>query len=343
VDPGKPLKNQIVDMTVFMSVARVTGLIFGYRGTFSHGVLEKQQKRQVKETFWMPSSDHLRRADKSGSESTAGSDNDATEMVKSPGEQNQNQPQKPSARGALLGNRKPAKGKMKPQSSSSPASKSSSEAALSTTSSNASKSIRVSNASSREGSARARVKSVPAGLGDFREVSYIASNQWSVACRVQCRQEVTEYDLNGGGVVVKETRRLPDIPYGRTFVLVRKISIVFQAENVTRLLISTEVNMLEHKSWPKGVESSIDSEITSMVRTEEKIHSDALMALDDGKSLRKLFQKPEEVAKEKTRRFAVLGITSIAVALVAVLLCWFVWNRAVLRSESTAAVLVVSD
>ena len=86
---------------------------------------------------------------------------------------------------------------------------------------------------------------------------------------------------------------------------------------------------------------SLSSSILS--RTEEKIHSDALMALDDGKSLRKLFQKPEEVAKEKTRRFAVLGITSIAVALVAVLLCWFVWNRAVLRSESTAAVLVVSD
>jgi hypothetical protein len=61
-------------------------------------------------------------------------------------------------------------------------------------------------------------------------------------------------------------------------------------------------------------------------RTEEKICSDALMALDEGKSLRTLFQKPEEVAKEKKRRVAVLGITSVAAAIVVVVLCWFLWN-----------------
>ena len=74
-----------------------------------------------------------------------------------------------------------------------------------------------------------------------------------------------KYDPNGGGIVVVESRRLPDIPYGRVFILKRKISIVFESENATRILISAEVNMLPHKSWPEGIEPAIDSEIMSMV------------------------------------------------------------------------------
>ena len=64
-------------------------------------------------------------------------------------------------------------------------------------------------------------------------------------------------------------------------------------------------------------------------RKEERVHSDALMALDEGKSLRTLFQKPEEVAKEKKRRaiFAVLGITGIIVlAIVTAVLLLFIWR-----------------
>ena len=109
------------------------------------------------------------------------------------------------------------------------------------------------------------LNSVPTNVGDFRDIAYIASNQWSAACRVQCRQQVIKYDPNGGGIVVVESRRLPDIPYGRVFILKRKISIVFESENATRILISAEVNMLPHKSWPEGIEPAIDSEIMSMV------------------------------------------------------------------------------
>ena len=61
IEPGDPLQYQILEMTVFMSVKRITHLYFGYRGVFSDGVWSKQQRRQVKETYWMASPENLKK------------------------------------------------------------------------------------------------------------------------------------------------------------------------------------------------------------------------------------------------------------------------------------------
>jgi hypothetical protein len=68
---------------------------------------------------------------------------------------------------------------------------------------------------------------LPRKVGNYRSIQYQVSNQWSSQCRVRCLQEVVQYDKGGGGIIVKETRQLPDIPWGKHFVILRKISIIY--------------------------------------------------------------------------------------------------------------------
>ena len=44
IEPGDPLQYQILEMTVFMSVKRITHLYFGYRGVFRWCVEQAAKK-----------------------------------------------------------------------------------------------------------------------------------------------------------------------------------------------------------------------------------------------------------------------------------------------------------
>lgn len=241
---GNPLKNRIIDMTVFMNVSVVVKHFFSCQGNFSKDVQKAQQKRQVRETFWKMAG--ITRIDSSVSSSDSIHTSDE-EVVGRHDRDLKNSSGKFSSR-HILRRRKSSSVQKSYGAASSPSQKSNKQSSK-----------------NEDSSSRLVGNDLPCNVGDYRDLSYLASNQWSVACRVQCRQRVAQYDPAGSGIVVIETQKLPDIPFGHAFVLVRKIVIVYEAENVTKISISAAVKMLSHNAWPEGIEYAIDSEVTTMV------------------------------------------------------------------------------
>ncbi len=110
---------------------------------------------------------------------------------------------------------------------------------------------------------------LPKKVGSYRSLHYQVSNQWSSQCRVRCLQIVNQYDSGGGGIVVTETRQLPDIPWGRNFIVVRKISILYVGNKTTKLIISSELREIQPKqkmngTWPIYVHRAVAREMHAM-------------------------------------------------------------------------------
>ena len=117
------------------------------------------------------------------------------------------------------------------------------------------------------------VTKLPKKVGDFRSLHYQVSNQWSSQCRVRSVQVVDKYDPGGGGIVVMETRQLPDIPWGRNFVVLRKLSILYIGTKQTKLTISTQLQIVQPQTgqdiisqptWPSFVQTAIAREMLAM-------------------------------------------------------------------------------
>ena len=114
---------------------------------------------------------------------------------------------------------------------------------------------------------------LPRQVGDYRSLNYQVSNKWSSQCRVRCWQVVEQYDAGGGGIVIMETRQLPDIPWGRNFVIMRKISILYVGVKKTKITISVELknsfeingfNVISQPNWPVFVQDAIAKEMYKM-------------------------------------------------------------------------------
>ena len=125
----------------------------------------------------------------------------------------------------------------------------------------------------RDDEKHVNVTKLPKKVGDFRSLHYQVSNQWSSQCRVRSVQVVDKYDPGGGGIVVMETRQLPDIPWGRNFVVLRKLSILYIGTKQTKLTISTQLQIVQPQTgqdiisqptWPSFVQTAIAREMLAM-------------------------------------------------------------------------------